>query len=163
MLPCLPVGRLFPWSVSPPCIAYLPSLRHLLRHCVKCCMFGTGRMLAYLWCVILSHLLSILLNSNHELSFNIGRHVSEHYSMHTGLILSVVSAIHWGGGGNFLMHGLLCLHVGPSVAELMRPQFGVQLGMEWGPFPDEPREHATSWCLPRLLVSLSVDLLNLDE
>lgn len=63
-----------------------------------------------------------------------------------------------GGGGNFLMHGLLCLHVGPSVAELMRPQFGVQLGMEWGPFPDEPREHATSWCLPRLLVSLSVDL-----
>lgn len=84
------------WSVSPPCIAYLPSLRPLLRHCVKCCMFGTGRMLAYLWCVILSHLLSILLNSNHELSFNIGRHVSEHYSMHTGLILSVVSAIHWG-------------------------------------------------------------------
>lgn len=56
------------------------------------------------------------------------------------------------------MHGLLYLQVGPSVAELMRPQFGVKLGMEWGPFPDEPREHATSWCLPRLLVSLSVDL-----
>lgn len=78
-------------------------------------------MLAHSCCVILSHLLSvvnltvwILLYSNHELNFNIGMHVLEQHSTHMGLMLSVVSAVHWGswidnslyGGQEGLLHAL---------------------------------------------------------
>lgn len=63
-----------------------------------------------------------------------------------------------GEGGIFRMYWLLYLCVGPSMAELTRPYFGVQLGMEWRPFQDqdEPHEHSTSCSLPQLLSSLSI-------